>query len=83
MAAVRERIPWNISRPPIFDSMKKVHGMGQRERLYLRLAAILHDCGKYISLLNVGEASYDIIMATEMIGLVPYGAGDRGQRGKV
>ena len=43
--------------------------MGQRERLYLRLAAILHDCGKYISLLNVGEASYDIIMATEMIGL--------------
>ena len=50
----------------IFDSMKKVHGMGQRERLYLRLAAILHDCGKYISLLNVGEASYDIIMATEM-----------------
>ena len=53
----------------IFDSMKKVHGMGQRERLYLRLAAILHDCGKYISLINTGEASYDIIMATEMIGL--------------
>ena len=50
-------------------SSKRVHGMGQRERLYLRLAAILHDCGKYISLLNVGEASYDIIMATEMIGL--------------
>ena len=53
----------------IFDSMKKVHGMGQRERLYLRLAAILHDCGKYISMINIGEASYDIIMATEMIGL--------------
>ena len=52
-----------------FDSMKKVHGMGQRERLYLRLAAILHDCGKYISMINIGEASYDIIMATEMIGL--------------
>ena len=53
----------------IFDSMKKVHGMGARERLYLRLAAILHDCGKYISMINIGEASYDIIMATEMIGL--------------
>ncbi len=53
----------------IFDSMKKVHGMGSRERLYLRLAAILHDCGKYISMVNIGEASYDIIMATEMIGL--------------
>lgn len=53
----------------IFDSMKKVHGLGQRERLYLRLAAILHDCGKYISLMNIGETSHDIIMATEIIGL--------------
>lgn len=53
----------------IFDSMKKVHGMGRRERLYLRLAAILHDCGKYISLVNIGETSYDIVMATEIIGL--------------
>lgn len=53
----------------IFDSMKKVHGMGDRERLLLRLAAILHDCGKFISLTNVGECSYHIIMNTEMIGL--------------
>ncbi len=53
----------------IYDSMKKIHGMGKRERLYLRLAAILHDCGKYISLVNIGETSYDIIMATEIIGL--------------
>lgn len=53
----------------IFDGMKKVHGLGKRECLYLRLAAILHDCGKYISLVNIGETSYDIIMATEIIGL--------------
>ena len=53
----------------IFDSMKKVHGLGQRERLLLRLATLLHDCGKYISLTNLGECSYSIIMATEMIGL--------------
>ena len=53
----------------IFDSMKKLHGMGKRERLYLRLAAILQDCGKYISLVNVGESSYNIVMATEIIGL--------------
>lgn len=53
----------------IFDSMKKVHGLGRRERLYLTLAAILHDCGKYISLVNIGETSYNIIMATEIIGL--------------
>lgn len=53
----------------IFDSMKKVHGMGKRERLYLRLAAILHDCGKYISLVDIGETSYNIIKETEIIGL--------------
>jgi len=53
----------------IFDSMKKVHGLSKRERLYLQLAARLHDCGKYISLVQIGETSYQIIMATEMIGL--------------
>lgn len=53
----------------IFDSLKKVHGLGKRERLYLQLAAILHDCGRYISMTNLGENSYNIIMATEMIGL--------------
>ncbi len=53
----------------IFDSMEKVHGLGKRERLYLRLAAILYDCGKYVSMINIGETSYQIIMATEIIGL--------------
>lgn len=53
----------------IFDSMKRLHGLGARERLYLQIAAILHDCGKYISLVNLGECSYHIIMSTEIIGL--------------
>lgn len=53
----------------IFDSMKKVHGMGKRERLLLRIATLLHDCGKYISMPNLGECSYAIIMSTEIIGL--------------
>ncbi len=53
----------------MFDSMKKIHGLGKRERLLLRMAAILHDCGKYISMVNMGDASYNIIMSTEIIGL--------------
>ncbi|MBR5798729.1 MAG: HD domain-containing protein, partial [Lachnospiraceae bacterium] len=53
----------------IFDSMKKIHGLGKRERMLLSLSTILHDCGKYISMSNLGECSYNIIMSTEMIGL--------------
>jgi len=53
----------------VFDSMKRIHGMGKREKLLLRLAALLHDCGKYITMTNVGNASYEIIMATEIIGI--------------
>ena len=53
----------------IFDATKKIHGMDKRARLLLRLSAILHDCGKFISLINLAECSYNIIMSTEIIGL--------------
>ena len=53
----------------VFDAMKKAHGMGKRERLLLQTAAILHDCGKYISLAHGPECAYDIIMESEILGL--------------
>lgn len=53
----------------IFDATKRVHGLGKRERLLLQIAAQLNDCGRYVSLMNVGECSYSIIMATEIMGL--------------
>ena len=53
----------------IFDSMKKIHGLERRERLLLEIAVLLHDCGKYISMSLVGDCSFNIIMATEIIGL--------------
>lgn len=53
----------------IFDATKKIHGLGKRQRFLLRLAVILHDCGKYISMANAAECSYNIIMKTEIIGI--------------
>lgn len=53
----------------VFDRMKKVHGMGKRERLLVQISVILHNCGKFISLEDVSECAFNIIMATEIIGL--------------
>ena len=54
---------------PIFDKMRKISGLGERERLLLQIAVILHGCGKYINLSDAAQCSYSIIMATEIIGL--------------
>lgn len=53
----------------IFDKIRKLHGLGKRERLLLQIAVILHSCGIYISEIASRESSYRIIMATEIIGL--------------
>lgn len=53
----------------IFDKTKKIHGLGKTERLQLEIAAILHDCGKFINMMNAGANSYIIIMSTEIMGI--------------
>lgn len=53
----------------IFDSTRKLHGMGHREQLLLQIAAILQDCGKYISMTNLAESSCSIIRSNEIIGI--------------
>ena len=49
--------------------MRKYHGMGQRERLLLQIAVLIHACGKFISVRNSNECAYNIIMSTEIIGI--------------
>ncbi len=53
----------------IFDTAKRCHGMGKRERLLLQIAVLLHSCGKFISMKNANDSAYNIIMSTEIIGL--------------
>lgn len=53
----------------IFDSTRRQHGMTDRDRLLLQLAAIMHEVGKYIHVTNHSSRSYQIIHTTEIIGL--------------
>lgn len=53
----------------IFDETERLHDLPQRSRLLLQAAAILHDCGKYISMTSYPARARDIILSTEIIGL--------------
>lgn len=53
----------------IFDAVKKQNNLTRQERLLLQIAAILHNCGAFINLNDVGENSYKIVTSTEIIGI--------------
>jgi len=53
----------------IFDSTRRQNGLGDRDRLLLQLAAILHEVGKYIHVSNHSMSSFNVIHTTEIIGL--------------
>ena len=53
----------------IFDQLKSLHGMGPDQRLILELAAVLHDCGRYVSMRDHCKASFDVIRNTDIYGM--------------
>jgi len=53
----------------IFDASKKLSGLKDRDRLLLRLSAILHECGKFVHATDHNEAAYALIRYTDLIGL--------------
>ena len=52
----------------IFDKVASRYSMGERERLFLQGAAILHDIGKFINLRSHSTYTYQLIMDTDIIG---------------
>ncbi len=52
----------------IFDQTYKIHSFSERERTILKIAAILHDVGKYISLDDQGKHCYSIIHNEQILG---------------
>ncbi len=52
----------------IFDQTSAIHRLGEKERFYLRVAAILHDIGKYVNLNQHDIHSYNIIKFQDIMG---------------
>ena len=52
----------------MFDALIKKHGLDEHSRLLLRAACILHDIGKYICLRSHALYSYQLIMASDILG---------------
>ena len=55
----------------LFDDLKAVHAFGERERLLLRAAAILHDIGDYVHYNGHHKHSYYLIQHADIMGLTP------------
>ncbi|KYZ77798.1 phosphatase [Anaerosporomusa subterranea] len=52
----------------IFEKLSKAYGLGKQERLQLKVAAILHDIGKYVSLRRHYFYSYRLIVSSDILG---------------
>ena len=53
----------------LFDRLRKLHGLGKRERLLLQIAAIVNDIGSYVDTHKHYAHSDYIIRASELMGL--------------
>ncbi|TVR53249.1 MAG: Ppx/GppA family phosphatase [Gemmatimonadales bacterium] len=55
----------------LFDRLGKLHGLGHRERLLLRAAAVLHDIGTFVAYKKHHKHSLYLISRSELPGLSP------------
>ena len=53
----------------LFDSTRRLHKLGTKERTLLEVAGLLHDIGYYISMTDHHKHSYYLIKASPIIGL--------------
>ncbi|MCL2188900.1 MAG: HD domain-containing protein [Defluviitaleaceae bacterium] len=53
----------------IFDKLKRLHGLGTRDRLLLASAAMLHELGEYVNNHDHHLHSYNIVRGSDIVGL--------------
>jgi exopolyphosphatase/guanosine-5'-triphosphate,3'-diphosphate pyrophosphatase len=76
-AALGEKYRWDAPHAravaalsvDLFDQLKAEHGLGQRERVLLEVAALLHDVGNYVNLRGHHKHTWYILSVSEIFGL--------------
>ena len=53
----------------LFDQLRSEHGMGERERLLLEVAALLHDVGNYVNLRGHHKHTQYLLSVSDIFGL--------------
>jgi len=53
----------------IFDDLRKEHGLGDRDRVLLEVAALLHDIGNYVGMRGHHKHSWYLLSVSEIFGL--------------
>ncbi len=52
----------------LFDKFKKLHGLDEKYRVFLEIAAILYDSGQYVNIRKPGISTFDLIKNSEVYG---------------
>jgi exopolyphosphatase/guanosine-5'-triphosphate,3'-diphosphate pyrophosphatase len=76
-AALGEKYRWDAAHArcvaalakSLFDQLRAEHGLGDRERLLLEVAALLHDVGNYVGMRAHHKHTWYILSVSEIFGL--------------
>ena len=62
---------WHVARlaARLFDELRDEHGLGDRERLLLQVAALLHDIGLYVGIRGHHKHSQYLLSVVQIFGL--------------